>query len=134
MFLKIIRFLYRFIFLFFYTLKFFSSTIYSACDARDGLAKAAYRKIFDWLLLTLNAANKPDENVSHGVKTHHIGILDIFGFEQVDEGNGFEQFCINFANETLQLFSNQHIFQLEKREHEKEDIPWRDIEFSNNEA
>ena len=63
-----------------------------------------------------------------------IGILDIFGFEQVDEGNGFEQFCINFANETLQLFSNEHIFRLEKLEHEKENISWEEIAFSNNEA
>ena len=48
-------------------------------------------------------------------------------------GNGFEQFCINYANETLQLYSNEHIFKLEKIEHEKEDIPWKDISFPNNE-
>ena len=54
-----------------------------ACDARDGLAKAAYRKIFDYLLLTLNAANEPDKIAS---KQNQIGILDIFGFERVLEG------------------------------------------------
>ena len=67
-------------------------------------------------------------------KNHRIGLLDIFGFEQVEEGNSFEQFCINYANETLQLFSNEHIFKLEKEEHQKEDIPWKNIEFSSNEA
>ncbi|CBY42078.1 unnamed protein product, partial [Oikopleura dioica] len=51
-----------------------------------------------------------------------------------DEGNSFEQFCINYANETLQLFSNQHIFELEKEEHEKEDLRWTDVQFSDNEA
>ena len=106
--------------------------LFSATDARDGLAKATYRKIFDWLLLTLNAANKPE--VETETTSHEVGILDIFGFEQVDEGNGFEQFCINFANETLQLFSNEHIFRLEKLEHEKENISWEEIAFSNNEA
>ena len=55
-----------------------------ACDARDGLAKAAYRKIFDYLLLTLNAANEPDKIAS---KQNQIGILDIFGFERVLEGS-----------------------------------------------
>ena len=55
-----------------------------ACDARDGLAKAAYRKVFDYLLLTLNAANEPDKHVD--AKNNQIGILDIFGFERVTEG------------------------------------------------
>jgi myosin heavy subunit len=42
-----------------------------------------------------------------------IGLLDIFGFEDMDKNN-FEQFFINFANEHLHFYFNQHVFKLEQ--------------------
>ena len=60
-----------------------------------------------------------------------IGILDIYGFENF-ELNSFEQLCINVANEQLQYFFNQHIFQSELEEYEREGIEGKDIKFVNN--
>ncbi|XP_071119029.1 unconventional myosin-IXb-like isoform X6 [Haliotis cracherodii] len=62
-----------------------------------------------------------------------IGVLDIFGFEDFGK-NSFEQFCINFANEHLQYYFNQHIFKFEQEEYQREGIQWKNIEFIDNTA
>ena len=69
-------------------------TIEQAVYTRDAVAKALYARLFDFLVVAINAAMVKDSVLS-------IGVLDIYGFE-IFEKNGFEQFCINFVNEKLQ--------------------------------
>ena len=72
-----------------------------AIYSRDALAKGIYSNIFDYLVETVNDATHLSSNTYVGT----VSILDIFGFECFDV-NRFEQLCINYANEKLQLKYN----------------------------
>ncbi|OWF46490.1 unconventional myosin-XV-like isoform X2 [Mizuhopecten yessoensis] len=101
--------------------------IEQALDSRDAISKALYSRLFTWLVERVNLIICRAERE----KTSAIAVLDIFGFEDFHV-NSFEQLCINYANETLQFFFNQHIFRLEQREYTKENIDWSLIEFQDN--
>lgn len=97
-----------------------------ATDLRDALAKGIYTQLFDWLVHRINKAICSTRNV----KTH-IGLLDIFGFESF-ETNGFEQLCINYANEKLQQKFNSDVFKVVQQEYIEEDIPLTLVTFEDN--
>uniref|UniRef100_A0A0N4ZU59 Myosin motor domain-containing protein n=1 Tax=Parastrongyloides trichosuri TaxID=131310 RepID=A0A0N4ZU59_PARTI len=106
--------------------------IEEAINTRDAMAKCLYNALFHWIVLRMNQALLKKE-ATLGKKGFYIGILDIFGFEDIGgQLNSFEQLCINYANEHLQAYFNQHIFQFEQEEYLKEGITWTNIEYTDN--
>jgi hypothetical protein len=79
-------------------------TLEGATDAREALSKALYANLFRWIVDQINLALAP----LPGVAVVKLSILDIYGFECF-ETNGFEQLCINFANERLQQLFNRYV-------------------------
>ena len=89
-----------------------------------GLGRKVYELVFRFIV---DRCNKTliDPTMK---KVQYIGCLDIAGFE-IFEYNGFEQICINFCNEKLQQFFNQHMFVLEQEEYVREGIDWANVDF-----
>jgi myosin-1 len=84
-----------------------------ASTLRHALAKATFSRLFDWLVQRANKAfDKSDQS-------QFIGILDIFGFEDMAT-NGFEQVFINTTNEQLQKVFNDLVFEAEAEEYTRE--------------
>ncbi|KAL3274440.1 hypothetical protein HHI36_015828, partial [Cryptolaemus montrouzieri] len=102
-------------------------SIDQALDARDAFAKALYSALFDWLVTRVNSIIQ--RGGLHDAA--RISLLDIFGFENLEE-NSFEQLCINFASESLQLHFNKHVFKLEQQEYAKERLEWTDVTWADN--
>lgn len=109
----------------------FCYKFHEARATRDAMAKCLYAALFDWIVMRINQAllSKRD---NRDLKGNYIGILDIFGFEDFGGQNYFEQFCINFANEHLHFYFNQHVFKYEQEEYKREGIVWKDIHFVDN--
>eukprot|EP01132_Coremiostelium_polycephalum_P006082 gene6082-7579_t len=96
-----------------------------ALYARDALAKALYSRLFDWLVRKLN------QSIEVKNKGPVIGVLDIYGFE-IFENNSFEQFCINYVNETLQQIFIDLTLKTEQEEYVQEGIKWVPVDYVNN--
>ncbi|KAM9968175.1 hypothetical protein ACTFIW_002611 [Dictyostelium discoideum] len=102
-------------------------TVEQAMYARDAFAKATYSKLFDFIVRKINQSIE--------VKTigKVIGVLDIYGFE-IFENNSFEQFCINYVNETLQQIFIDLTLKTEQEEYVQEGITWIPVQYINNKA
>ncbi|KAL4708007.1 hypothetical protein ACJJTC_010623, partial [Scirpophaga incertulas] len=100
-------------------------------DARHtghALAKAAYDRLFSWIVRQINKAiDVPNDTYKNTL----IGVLDIYGFEIFDT-NSFEQFCINYCNEKLQQLFIELVLKQEQEEYAREGIQWSPIQYFNN--
>merc|ERR1712061_124350 len=98
------------------------------CTGAASSVSGIGRKIFENVFRLI--ADKCNETLIDPTmkKCSYIGVLDIAGFEIFDY-NGFEQLCINFANEKLQQFFNQHMFVLEQEEYVREGLEWGNVDF-----
>eukprot|EP01033_Poteriospumella_lacustris_P014444 gene14444-10322_t len=97
-------------------------------DKKQSLSKSIYTMLFSWLVDKINNSIGIIDRKTIG----YIGLLDIYGFENFDNMNSFEQLLINYANEKLQSHFNKHIFALEQAEYEGEGIDWSYITFYDN--
>ncbi|XP_071942149.1 unconventional myosin-Ib-like isoform X2 [Antedon mediterranea] len=107
-----------------------------ASYARDALCKAIYDRLFTWAIKTINSSIRESKDnaknkVRDGSGRKVMGVLDIYGFE-IFEGNGFEQFIINYCNEKLQQIFIELTLKEEQEEYIVEGIEWTNIEFFNN--
>merc|ERR1719223_1314019 len=95
-----------------------------AASSVAGIARAIYERSFRFVV------DKCNETLMDPTmkKVQYIGVLDIAGFEIFDY-NGFEQICINYVNEKLQQFFNQHMFTLEQEEYVREGLDWANVDF-----
>merc|ERR1711913_205299 len=88
-----------------------------ATNGVGGIARATFDRIFKWLIIKCN-----DTLIDKSMKkANFCAVLDIAGFEMFDY-NGFEQISINFVNEKLQQFFNNHMFVVEQELYQSEGL------------
>ena len=112
-----------------------------AANARDAIVKHLYARLFAWLVGQINDSLAQSHGRCSSVRGSSrtaaasvpIHVLDIYGFE-IFETNSFEQLCINYCNEKLQWFFNQHVFALEQAEYARQGVDTSSvrIEFRDN--
>jgi len=123
------------------------STVDQAKYAREGMVKAMYARLFDWIVARVNVSldlskrgargggssarsARGSPSGRRGDARFFIGILDIFGFEHFDT-NSLEQLCINYTNERLQNRFNEHVFQSAQEENAVEGVNVEDADLGD---
>jgi len=99
---------------------------------RDSLIRCLYDSIFSYIVRCVNIRLSLGIDSDQFESFPSIGLLDIYGFEVFGTENSFEQMCINYANERLQMHFNHHVFEQEQVIYENECINWSVIEFNDN--
>ena len=109
---------------------------------RNSLAKELYNRLFNWLVKRLNFSVMPPEFLKKGADIpklkenyYSIGLLDIFGFEILEQ-NSLEQLFINFANEKLHQLYIEYVFKAEEKEFVNEGLKdhLNELQFKDNQV
>ena len=101
-------------------------SVNQAIEARDAMVKRVYIDLFQIIVNRINTKLSVPK-----ARKNFIGVLDIFGFESF-EVNSFEQLCINYCNEKLQFYFNEHIFKMEQSLYSEEGITISSSAFVDN--
>ncbi|XP_035266234.1 unconventional myosin-XVI isoform X2 [Anguilla anguilla] len=99
---------------------------------RDLLAKSLYSRLFSFLVNNINYYLQGLEDGT-GDPALEIGILDIFGFEDLQK-NGFEQLCINMTSERIHQYTMEVLFQQEQEECLHEGVAMETIHSPGNQS
>lgn len=134
----------------------------AAAANADTLAKEAYKRLFLWVIDRINDGTDAGAFAAQGAATTaaaatngstngpmakkrgnrsaafvegkdyaSLGVLDIYGFEVLGT-NGFEQLCINYANERLQQLAIALTLKAEQAEYVAEGIGWAEVAYLDN--
>lgn len=87
-----------------------------AANNRDELAKSIYSLLFAWINEHLN------EKLCRDDFDAFIGVFDLPGFQNLSRGNSLDQFCVNFANESLHRFMLRTVFERRQDEYADEGL------------
>ncbi|SPO40578.1 probable chitin synthase 8 [Pseudozyma flocculosa] len=99
-----------------------------ASNHRDDLAKSLYSLLFAWINESLNEKFCRDDFDTF------VGILDLPGFQNLSRGNSLDQFCVNFACESLHRYLLRSVFERNRDEYADEGITYLspDIPYFDN--
>ncbi|PWN53277.1 putative chitin synthase 8 [Violaceomyces palustris] len=89
-----------------------------ASNNRDDLAKSLYSLLFAWINEFIN------EKLCRDDFDTFVGLLDLPGFQNLSKSNSLDQFCVNFATESLQRYLLRSVFERKRDEYADEGITY----------